>query len=49
MSHRYKNIHQFKSLVSCWWREVSRIRGMGGDGGSNWFDGFVLRRVGDGT
>jgi len=35
--------------VSCWWREVSRIRDRVGDGGSGWFDGQVLRRVGDGS
>jgi len=34
--------------VSCWWREVSRIRDRVGDGGSGWFDDQVLRRVGDG-
>ena len=35
--------------VSCWWREVSRIRDRVGDGGSGWFDDQVLKRVGDGS
>jgi len=35
--------------VSCWWREVSRISERDGDGSSSWFDGHVLRRIGDGT
>ena len=34
--------------VSCWWREVSRIRERDGDGSSSWFHTHVLRRVGDG-
>ncbi|XP_024642310.1 uncharacterized protein [Medicago truncatula] len=33
--------------VSCWWSEVSRLRGRVGVGGSGWFKDQVLRRVGD--
>jgi len=33
---------------SIWWREVSRIRDRTGGGGDGWFEGCVVRRVGDG-
>jgi len=33
---------------SIWWREVSRIRDGNGGGSDGWFEGCVIRRVGDG-
>jgi len=33
---------------SIWWKEVGRIRDGTGGGGDGWFEGCVVRRVGDG-
>jgi len=34
--------------VSCWWREVAKIRDEVGEEGEGWFAGMVSRKVGDG-
>ena len=34
---------------STWWKEVVKIRDGIGGGGDGWFEGCVVRRVGDGA